>query len=216
MNGNRGTASGISGRYSLDIGAYRRFYKMSMERPEEFWATWARSSLTWLKEWETVCRQNIDGAKVEWFPGATLNAAYNSLDRHLDTKRDRVAFHIESEDPEHSATVTYGELAHKVADFARVLNGLGVAPNDRVIIHLQDSVELVVAVLACAKLGAVYSVAHSAYGGEALAYRISTCGAKLVITSDGHIHAGKAVPLKPKVDFAISQCPTVERVVFFD
>jgi acetyl-CoA synthetase len=215
MSGDPGAIPGNSDCYSLDIDAYRRLYKMSMERPEEFWAAQARSRLTWLKEWKTVLRENLDDAKVEWFPGATLNAAYNCLDRHLDSRRDKVAYYIETEDPNASTMVTYGQLARKVADLARVLRGLGVEPNDRVVIHLPNSIELVTAILACAGIGAIYCLVHSAYGREALAYRILTSRAKLVITADGCNQGGKIIPFRPLVDYALSQCPTIEKVLFF-
>lgn len=171
-----------------------------------------RLSLSWDETWDFVLRYNLDEAKIEWFDGGVLNATYNCLDRHMVKIRDKVAYYWEGDDPGEKRTVTYGELYEQVNRLAAVLKSKGVKKGDRVIIYMPMIVELSVAMLACARVGAVHSVVFGGFSAESLANRIQDCDAKMVITVDGGFRAGKAIPLKKNVDEALKNCSRVETV----
>ncbi|MFS8478454.1 MAG: acetate--CoA ligase [Micromonosporaceae bacterium] len=176
-----------------------------------FWAKQARR-LHWAKEWETVLDwSNPPFAK--WFVGGQLNAAYNCLDRHVEAGLgDRVAIHWEGE-PGDTRTITYADLHRSVCQAANALTDLGVTAGDRVVIYLPMIPEAVVAMLACARIGATHSVVFGGFSVQALKGRIQDADAKLVITADGGYRRGKATALKTTVDEAVAECPSVERVV---
>jgi acetyl-CoA synthetase len=176
-----------------------------------FWEKQARR-LHWAKEWDTVLDwSNPPFAK--WFVGGQLNAAYNCVDRHVEAGLgDRVAFYWEGE-PGDSRTITYADLHRSVCQAANALTDLGVAAGDRVVIYLPMIPEAVVAMLACARIGATHSVVFGGFSVEALKGRIQDAEAKLVITADGGYRRGKATALKFTVDEALAECPSVERVV---
>ena len=202
--------------YIKGLEEYERIYRRSLEEPESFWAEKAREFLTWDREWETVLDHDLEAGRIEWFKGGHLNASYNCLDRHLDRLRNKVAFYWEGDDPGEDSAITYGQLHRRVNKFAAALKKLGVAKGDRVIIYLPMIVELPVAMLACARIGAVHSVVFGGFSAEAIAGRIKDSGARTVITADGGYRAGKVIPLKDNVDRALAQCPEVQRVIVFD
>jgi acetyl-CoA synthetase len=176
-----------------------------------FWAQ-AAERLTWTKKWDRVLDWD-DPPFAKWFAGAELNAAYNCLDRHVEAGRgDRVAFHWVGE-PGDTRTITYAELTEEVCRAANALTDLGVRTGDRVAIYMPMIPETVVAMLACARLGAIHTVVFGGFSADALASRIEDCDAKLVITADGGYRRGAASALKPAVDDAVSRSPGVEHVL---
>ncbi len=201
---------------TLNLSNYSELYAHSVQDPSDFWAEQARKFLTWTRRWENVVSHNVDEARIEWFKGGKLNASANCLDRHSASQADKIAFYAASEEPESARSMTYGELSRCVNEFAAGLRSLGLEPDDRVMIQLPDCLEAVIATLACSRLGAVHCLVHPGYGRESLAYRTSTCQAKLIITADGHLSEGKAVPLKDKADYAAAACDHVSHVVVLD
>lgn len=179
---------------------------------EAFWARQARERLTWATDFE----QTLDwtGAPfAKWFVGGELNAAYNCVDRHVEAGNgDRVAIHFEGEGGD-TRSITYADLQRDVARAANALEQLGVGKGDRVAIYLPMIPEAVVAMLACARIGAPHSVVFGGFSADALRTRIADAEAKLVITSDGQFRRGKAAPLKPAVDEAVNGDTTVEKVL---
>lgn len=195
---------------------YEKLYKHSIENPDAFWAKQAEEYLSWEKKWDFVLKYDFNEAKVEWFGGGVLNAAYNCLDRHMDRLKDKIAFYWEGDDPSEKRTVTYAELFAEVNKMAALLKSKGVNKGDRVIVYMPMIVELPVTLLACARIGAVHSVVFAGFSAEALSNRIQDCGARLVVTADGSFRAGKPVPLKNSVDTALRNCPDVETVIVFE
>ena len=176
-----------------------------------FWERQARR-LDWAREWDQILDwSNPPFAK--WFVGGQLNVAYNCLDRHVAAGRgDRVAIYWEGE-PGDTRTLTYSDLLRLTCQAANTLTELGVGPGDRVAIYLPMIPEAVAAMLACARIGATHSVVFGGFSVDALTNRIQDASAKVVITADGGYRRGKPIPLKPIVDQALAQCPTVERVL---
>ncbi|MBU2550219.1 MAG: acetate--CoA ligase [Proteobacteria bacterium] len=195
---------------------YDRLYRRSLDEPEAFWAEQAEQYLTWERKWDFVHRFDPDEARIEWFGGGLINASFNCLDRHLPALKNKVAFYWEGDDPGETTVVTFLDLYRRVNRLAAVLKKKGVGKGDRVVIYLPMIVELPVALLACARIGAVHSVVFGGFSSEALASRIQDSEARLVITSDGGYRSGKPVPLKKNVDEAVKQCPSVETVLVFD
>jgi len=192
---------------------YEKLYRQSIDDPEGFWAAQARKYLSWEKEWDFVLRYDFKEAQIAWFGNGILNASYNCLDRHMETIPDKTAYLWEGDNPNESRTVTYRDLYTEVNRFAAVLKSQGLKKGDRVIIYLPMIVELPVALLACARIGAIHSVVFGGFSADAIANRIQDCGARLVITADGGYRGGKPVPLKQNVDTALTKCPGVEKVI---
>ena len=179
--------------------------------PLEFWERQAQR-LTWDLPWTEVLRAN-DPAHAEWFVGGRLNASVNCVDRHVAAGLgDRAAILFEGESGD-QRTLTYSDLQNEVCRAANALNELGVGAGDRVAIYMPLIPEVVVAMLACARVGAIHSVVFGGFSAEALRSRIDDAQAKLVITSDGGFRRGVAAALKPAVDEAVAQCPSVENVL---
>jgi acetyl-CoA synthetase len=176
-----------------------------------FWEEQARR-LTWAKEWD----QALDWSNppfAKWFIGGQLNIAYNCVDRHVEAGRgDRVAIHWEGE-PGDTRTITYSDLLKSVSQAANTLTELGIRAGDRVAIYLPMIPEAAVAMLACARVGATHSVVFGGFSVDALSTRIKDADAKLVITADGGYRRGKPSALKPTVDEAVAQCPSIENVL---
>ena len=182
--------------------------------PEAFWARQAEDLVDWQQPWDAVCEWELPFAR--WFVGGTLNVSENCLDRHVRAGiGDRVAFHWEGE-PGDRRAVTYAELLAEVERFANVLKGLGVAKGDRVAIYLPMIVELPVAVLACARIGAAHSVVFGGFSADSLADRINDAECRVLVTADGGWRRGKPGLLKPTADLAVANCPTIEHVVVVD
>ncbi len=192
---------------------YNTLYERSLSSPDEFWAEQAEQYLSWEKKWDVVVSSDFEEARIKWFEGGILNAAYNCLDRHIEKLGDKPAYHWEGELPDKSRTVTYLELYERVNKFAAFLRSRGVKRGDRVVIYMPMVIELAIAMLACARIGAIHCVVYSGFGVAALAYRLQNCRAKVVITADGCFRDGKSIPLKPKVDAALESSTTVELVI---
>jgi len=202
--------------YVPDRETYDAMYRRSIDDPEGFWAEQALQYLTWDRSWDFVLKHDFHEARIEWFGGGVLNATTNCLDRHLNTLRDKVAYYWEGDSPEERRTITFGELHEEVNRMAAVLKARDVGKGDRVVIYMPMIPELPVAMLACARIGAVHSVVFGGFSAEALGNRIQDCDAKMVITVDGGFRAGKSVPLKQNVDEALKACPGVKTVLVFD
>ena len=165
---------------------YEALYRQSIDNPEDFWEKQARKYLSWEKEWDFVLQYDFDEANIEWFGGGVINASYNCLDRHLEKRKDRVAYYWEGDNPEETRAVTYQELFTLVNKMAAVLKSNGVKKGDRVVIYMPVLVELVVAILACARIGAVHSVVFGGFSAEALANRIKTVGLEWLLLPTEH------------------------------
>ncbi len=189
---------------------YDEIYKRSVQDPEGFWADIA-SDLHWFKKWDKVLKWNEPFA--EWFVGGQLNLSYNCLDRHLGTWRKNKAAIIWEGEPGDIRTLTYQQLHQEVCKFANVLKSLGIEKGDRVAIYMPMVPELPVAMLACARIGATHSIIFGGFSAEALKDRINDAQAKAVITADGGYRRGGVIELKPAVDEAIVDCPSVKQMV---
>ncbi len=201
-------------RAYVDAAGRTARYRQSIEQPEAFWRE-ESARLDWIKPWTRLSRSSFDEADfgIEWFGDGTLNASANCLDRHLAEHGDRVAILWEGDDPDYTRRITYRELHEDVCRMANVLKGLGAVRGDRITIYLPMIPEATVAMLACARIGAIHSVVFGGFSPEALAGRIEDCDSRLVITSDGGMRGGKLVPLKANVDAALAHCPAVEAVL---
>ena len=178
---------------------------------EAFWARQASELVAWDTPWDTICEWNLPYSK--WFVGGKLNVSYNCLDRHVIAgKGDKVAFHFEGE-PGDTRTITYSQMLDEVQKFANVLKGLGVNKGDRVNIYLPMIPEAAVAMLACARIGAVHSVVFGGFSSQALSDRINDAEAKVLITADGGYRRGEVFALKPQADEAVASTPTITAVV---
>lgn len=195
---------------------YDAMYRESIKTPDAFWEEQA-SAFAWRKTWHTVKQVNYDIRKgpvsIKWFDGGQLNITENCLDRHLPTHADRTAFIWEGDDPKESRHITYQQLFDEVCKLANVLKKYGVEKGDRVTIYLPMIPEAAVAMLACARIGAVHSVVFGGFSSEALKGRVEDCGSKLIITADEGLRGGKKVPLKNNVDAAIANVKGVEHVI---
>ncbi|WP_269451010.1 AMP-binding protein [Thermococcus peptonophilus] len=195
----------------IPLQSFREEHRKSIENLEEFWAEQAKV-IDWFKTWDRVL-DDSNAPFFRWFVGGQLNASYNALDRHIKAgKRNRAAIIWESEKGE-TRTLTYYELYREVNRFASVLKNLGVGKGDRVVIYMPLVPEVVIAMLASARIGAIHSVVFSGFSAEALATRINDAKAKVVITADYLYRRGKALNLKEIVDRALLETPSVESVV---
>ncbi|MEN9510893.1 MAG: acetate--CoA ligase, partial [Bacteroidota bacterium] len=193
--------------------AYQAQYRRSIEEPEAFWADVA-SSFLWKKPWQQVLDWNFDQPDVRWFSGGSLNITENCLDRHLAERADQTAFIWEPNDPRDKAEhISYRELHRRVCRYANVLKKRGIGKGDRVCIYMPMIPDLAVAVLACARIGAIHSVVFAGFSAQSLADRINDAGAKAVLCSDGLYRGNKEIPVKAVVDEALEQCQTVETVI---
>ena len=192
---------------------YEMEYKRSIEDTDGFWNEKAREFLTWSKEWDTTVEYDFPKGEVQWFKGAKLNVSVNCLDRHLETRGDQPAIIWESDNPEVDKTYTYKELHAEVCRFANGLKAEGVKKGDRVCIYMPMVAEAAIAMLACARIGAVHLIVFGGFSPDALKDRIIDSEAAVVIVTDESVRGGKAVPLKANADKALESCPLVKSVV---
>jgi acetyl-CoA synthetase len=188
-------------------------YEEAARDYEAFWAKWAGELLDWYERWHTILEWNPPYAK--WFVGGKLNACYNCVDRHVKTWRRNKAAIIWEGEPGEERVLTYGDLHREVQKFANGLKSLGVRKGDRVCIYMPMTPEVVIAMLACARIGAPHSVVFGGFSAESLADRINDAQAKVLVTADGGWRRGAIVPLKRNADEALRHCPSVQKVVVF-
>lgn len=192
---------------------YKEKYKLSIENPEQFWGEVAEE-FQWMKKWDKVLEWNFDEPKIEWFKGAKLNITENALDRHLKERGNKLALIWEPNDPnQRFVRYTYRELYEKVCQFANALKSKGVGKGDRVCIYLPMVPELAIAILGCARIGAIHSVIFAGFSSSSLTDRINDAQAKVVVTADGLNRGAKQIPLKRLVDEALENCDSVEAVI---
>jgi len=195
-----------------NLDEYREIYRRSLADPEAFWAEHARQ-LDWYKEWDKVLVEDFKEAKHEWFVGGKLNVSHNCLDRHLNTWRKNKAALIWEGDIGDTQTLTYQQLHNRVCRFSNVLSKHGVKKGDRVTIYLPMILELPVAMLACARIGAIHSVVFGGFSAEALRDRILDCDSTMLICVDGYYRGGRIIRSKDNADVALEKCPGVKDVI---
>jgi len=193
---------------------YQQMYERSINDPEGFWSEMARQ-FVWKKTWDRV-RDFSFGKEVyiKWFIGGQTNICVNALDRHLDKRGDQIAFIWEGNEPGVDKKLTYRQVHTEVCKFANVLKSLGVRKGDRVCLFLQMIPELPIAMLACARIGAIHSVVFGAFSEESLRDRIQDSTCKILVTQDTALRGAKNdIPMKTKADAAVAQCPSIEKVI---
>lgn len=197
----------------IDEKTYQEWYDRSVNDPEGFWGEHGKR-VDWIKPFTQVKDVSYNGdVSIKWFADGTLNVAANCLDRHLATRGDQTAIIWEGDDPNESKHVTYRELHAEVCRLSNVMTDLGIKKGDRVTIYLPMIVEAAVAMLACARVGAIHSIVFGGFSPDALAGRIQDCDSSLVITADEGLRGGRKVPLKANVDKALETCWSVKNVL---
>ncbi len=196
------------------LNQYRDMYQKSINDPEGFWSEVAER-LHWFKKWDKVMDYDFVNAHIKWFEGGKLNVSYNCLDRHVESGHgDQTAIIWESNDPSESKHITYSELLDQVCKFANVLKAHGVKKGSRVCIYLQMIPELAVAMLACARLGAIHSIVFGAFSADSLKDRINDSQCKLLITQDTALRGAKGdIPMKANADNAAKETPSIEKII---
>jgi len=201
----------------MDRDTYDRWYAQSINDPDTFWAERAEQFLDWKTPWETVSEWDFSEGRAAWFKGATLNACYNCVDRHLPERANQTAIIWEGDEPDQDKHISYQQLFEEVSKFANVLKNRGVKKGDRVVIYMPMIPEAAFAMLACARIGAIHSVVFGGFSPEALKDRILNAEACALITADEGVRGGKAIPLKVNADKALDgvdcvhTCLTVKR-----
>lgn len=197
------------------LSDYKKAYQQSVEDPENFWASVA-NHFTWHKKWDKVLDWNFTDPKIEWFQGATLNITENCLDRHLENNGNSPAIIWEPNDPnEKPRILTYSKLHEKVCQFAQVLLNNGVKKGDRVCIYMGMIPELAIAVLGCARIGAIHSVIFGGFSAQSIADRVLDAQSEFIITCDGAYRGAKDIPLKSVIDDALIGNKTVKKVIVY-
>ena len=202
--------------YIKSMEEYERLHKRSIEDPEGFWGEMAEKHLDWFKKWDGPVEEYSfkDDIYIRYFAGGKLNVSYNCLDRHLNTwRKNKAALIWQGEPLEESITYTYQELHREVCKFANVLKELGVKKGDRVTIYLPMIPELPIAMLACARIGAIHSIVFGGFSAEALRDRIQDCKAEILITCNHGYRSGRVLPSKKNADAALAECPDVKTCV---
>jgi len=195
------------------LADYQKTYELSVREPEKFWAGIA-NEFEWSKPFTKVLDWNFDDYSVKWFEDGQMNITANALDRHLKTIPDQAAIIYEPNEPgDEAITLTYRELHARVCKFSNVLKNQGVEKGDRVCIYMPMIPELAIAVLACARIGAIHSVVFGGFSAQSIADRINDSECKVVVTTDGAVRGNKTIPMKETVDDALVTCPSVEKVI---
>lgn len=198
---------------NLTFQQYQEMYQRSLTDPEAFWSEQATQFIHWLKPWDKVVSGNLQQGNVRWFVGGQLNASENCLDRHLPHRAEQIALIWQGDNPNEIKKITYAELHQSVCRFANVLKRYDVQKGDRVAIYLPMIPEAAIAMLACARIGAIHSVVFAGFSSHALQDRILDANCRIVITADEGVRGGKHIPLKVNVDAAVANCPKVKTVI---
>ena len=196
----------------IDVDRYEKMYRQSIDDPDTFWAGEAESFLTWDRKWEQVQDWSYaeDNLHVEWFKGAQLNVSVNCLDRHLATRGNQTAIVWEGDEPTDDKNITYNELHEAVCRFGNAMRARGIQKGDRVCIYMPMIPEAAVAMLACARIGAVHSIVFGGFSPDALRDRINDSECKALITADEGVRGGRPIPLKANSDKACENTPSIE------
>lgn len=197
----------------IDEIRYQEMYRRSINDPEEFWSEQAEKYLTYSKKWDQVMKYDYFTGEIAWFSGAKLNATINCIDRHLEARGDQVAIIWEGDDPSEQQYISYKELHESVCRFANLLKSRGVKKGDRVSIYMPMIPEAAVAMLGCARIGAVHSVVFGGFSPDALRDRILDSDCRVVVTADEGLRGGRPVPLKENVETALTECPDVHTTI---
>lgn len=201
----------MSNYHIKHLEEYFQVYRKSIRDPESFWGEVAEEHFLWRKKWKKVLSGNFNDAEIKWFEGAQLNISENCIDRHLINRGNKTAIIFEPNDPNaETEHITYKQLHARVCKLANVLKDQGIKKGDRVCIYLPMIPELTIALLACARIGAIHSVVFAGFSSNALSSRINDSDCKLVITSDGSYRGAKTIDLKGIVDDALKVCPGVK------
>ncbi|MCP1994722.1 acetate--CoA ligase [Flavobacterium sp. HSC-61S13] len=197
-----------------NLEQYFKHYKKSVREPRKFWGKIAEENFVWYQAWDKVFEFDMVEADFKWFTNAKLNITKNCIDRHLAKRGEKTAIIFEPNDPNEAAQhITYNELYNRVTKMANVLQSQGIKKGDRVCIYLPMIPELAVSMLACARIGAIHSVIFAGFSSSAVTKRVNDATCKLVITSDGNFRGNKIIPVKPLIDEALEECPSVEKVL---
>ena len=203
----------FAARAHVDAKGYQDMLERAARDPDAFWAEQAER-VSWIQRPTKIKNTSFSGdVSIKWFEDGTLNAAATCLDRHLPDRADQVAIIWEGDDPNTSEKVTYRDLHERVCRLANVMKSLGAKKGDRVTIYLPMVVEAAVAMLACARIGAIHSVVFGGFSPDSLANRLQDCGSKMLITADEGRRGGRKVPLKANADEALKSCPDVKSVI---
>ncbi|MCJ7466609.1 MAG: acetate--CoA ligase [Maribacter sp.] len=204
----------MSNYHIKHLEEYYQVYRKSVRNPKAFWEEIAEEHFVWRKKWHNVLSWDFMKPEIKWFEGAKLNITENCIDRHIPTRGDKTAIIFEPNDPkEETENITYRQLHERVCRMSNVLKDQGVKKGDRVCIYLPMIPELAIAVLACARIGAIHSVVFAGFSANALSTRINDSDCKVVMTSDGSYRGNKSVDLKGIVDKALEDCPGVRTVL---
>lgn len=192
---------------------YHVLYQRSVRDPAGFWGEYAKQFISWAAPWQSVTSGDFKTGDVKWFIDGKLNACYNCVDRHLETRPDQIAIIWEGNEPDETQSITYQELYERICKFANVLKKQGVKKGDRVCIYLPMIPEIIIAMLACARIGAIHSVVFGGFSPEALKTRILDADCCLLITADESMRGEKVITLKKNSDLALQGCPNVQHVI---
>lgn len=191
-------------KQTLDLVTYEKWYADSLKDPDLFWSEQAKRFITWFKPWKKVSEIDLFEAKINWFLGAKLNVSYNCLDRHLPQRQNQIAYYWVGDGAQRQQAITYGELYDQVCRFANTLKKLGVQKGDVVCVYMPMIVSTIVAMLACARIGAIHSVVFAGFSAHALGQRIVDANCKYIVTADDALRGNKMFPLKECVDEALA------------
>ena len=192
---------------------YMEMYRESLSDPDVFWAKQAKQNLDWYETWDQVSQYDFNTAEIAWFKGGKINVSVNCIDRHLPQRAGQTAIIWEGDNPEQSQLITYQELHDQVCKLANAMRAKGISKGDRVCLYMPMVPEVVYAMLACTRIGAIHSVVFGGFSPEALRGRINDSECKMVITADEGVRGGKPIPLKANVDQACEKTPSVESVL---